>query len=342
MEVGVDSFAIVLPDAKTGIVPTASARMAHLLEEIEVSDRAGIDVFGIGEHHREDFADASPAVILAAAAGRTRQIRLTSAVSVLSAADPVRLFQDFATLDLVSQGRAEIIVGRGSFQEAHKLFGVSLDDYDRVFAEKLELLLQLRRDSHPHWQGKFRPPLTGQAVFPRPLQETMPLWLGVGGTPQSFVRAGLLGLPLMVAIIGGNHSRFRPLIDLYREAGRKAGHAPETLKVGIHSFGFVGDTDDQAKESLWPGWELMANRMAKERGSAPASRQRYEVEVGPQGALLVGSPETVASRIKEVSRLLGGINRIAFQLSMAANNHETHLKAINLLGRKVIPLLRNA
>jgi len=342
VQVGIDSFAIIMPDAHTGVPPSPGVRMGQLLEEITTADRAGVDLFGVGEHHREDFVDASPAVILAAAAGRTSQVRLTSAVSVLSAADPVRLFQDFATLDLVSGGRAEMTVGRGSFVEAHGLYGVPLDAYDAVFIEKLELLLQLRRETHPHWKGHYRAPLSGQGVFPRPLHDQMPLWLGVGGTPQSFIRAGSLGLPLMIAIIGGSHSRFRPLVDLYREAGRRAGHSPETLKVGIHSFGFVGDTDEEAITSLWPGWRYMAETMARERGGPPASRARYLQDAGPNGPLLIGSPETVATRVLAVSNALGGIDRITFQMSMGANDHEAQLKAVDLVGRKIAPLLRDA
>ena len=222
MELGIDSFAVTLPDPETGRSLPAAERMARLLAEVEVADRAGLDVFGIGEHHRAEFLDAAPAVILAAAAARTSRIRLTSAVTVLSAADPVRVFQEFATLDLIAKGRAEIVVGRGSFGEAYPLFGFAAEDYDALFAEKLDLLLTLRERTHVTWRGRFRPPLTGQGVYPRPHQETLPIWIGVGGTPASFARAGTLGLPLMVAIIGGSFQRFRPLVDLYREAGRQA------------------------------------------------------------------------------------------------------------------------
>jgi probable LLM family oxidoreductase len=342
MEVGIDSFAIIIPELKTGAAPSPALRMTRLLEEIETADRAGLDLFGIGEHHRADFIDASPAVILAAAASRTQRIRLASAVSVLSAADPVRLFQDFATLDLISGGRAEMVVGRGSFKEAHGLFGVALDDYDAVFAEKLDLLLQVRGETHPHWRGRFRPPLTGGGIFPRPIQETLPVWLGVGGTPQSFARAGMLGLPLMVAIIGGAHGRFRPLVDLYREAGRRAGHPPAALKVGVHTFGYVGETDEEAIETLWPGWYHMASKMARERGGPPATRERYMHEVGPDGVLLIGSPARVAAKARAAAQSLGGIDRLTFQMSMVANDHEAQLRGIELLGREVGPLLHDA
>src|SRR3989454_976349 len=237
MQIGIDSFAAAYDDASRAV--SAPDRLAHLVEQIEHADQVGLDVFGIGEHHRRDYLDSAPAMILAAAAARTRQIRLTSAVTVLSAADPVRLFQQFATLDLLSQGRAEMVVGRGSFIEAYPLFGLDLNDYDALFSEKLELLLKIRDNEHVEWSGRFRPELTGQGVYPRPLQERLPIWLGVGGTPGSFIRAGMLGLPLMVAIIGGRIGQFRPLVDLYWEAGRRAGFSRDQLKVGVHSLGYV-------------------------------------------------------------------------------------------------------
>jgi alkanesulfonate monooxygenase SsuD/methylene tetrahydromethanopterin reductase-like flavin-dependent oxidoreductase (luciferase family) len=243
IEIGIDSFAATFPDPRTGQVLPPATRMANLLAEIETADRSGVDVFGIGEHHRAEFLDAAPVVILSAAAARTERIRLTSAVTVLSAADPVRVFQDFATLDLISNGRAEIVAGRGSSVEAFPLFGFDLNDYDELFVEKLGLLLELRGAPNPIWRGRYRAPLSGQGVFPRSVQDRLPVWLGVGGTPQSFVRAGELGLPLMVAIIGGTFERFRPLVDLYREAGRRAGHSADVLRVGVHSYGFVGETE---------------------------------------------------------------------------------------------------
>src|ERR1700742_4622928 len=236
MQIGIDSFAVAMSDPVTGETLTPSERLRRLLDEIELADKVGLDVFGIGEHHRPEFLDSAPPIILAAAAARTKNIRLTSAVTVLSAADPVRVFQEFATLDLLSNGRAEIVAGRGSFIEAFPLFGLELEDYDSLFAEKLDLLLNIRENTHVHWSGRHRAPLTGQGVYPRPLQDPLPVWLGVGGTPASFVRAGTLGLPLMVAIIGGQPHRFRPLIDLYRESGVRAGHPRDQLKVGIHSL----------------------------------------------------------------------------------------------------------
>src|SRR6185295_15522486 len=246
LQIGVDSFAAAHDDASRAVSP--SDRLRQLVEQIEHADQVGLDIFGIGEHHRKDFLDSAPAVILAAAATRTSRIRLTSAVTVLSSADPVRVFQNFATLDLLSQGRAEMVVGRGSFIDSFPLFGFRLEDYDSLFAEKLELLLKIRENEHVHWSGKHRPALTGQGIYPRPVQNPLPIWLGVGGTPQSFARAGALGLPLMVAIIGGETRRFRPLIDLYRETGERAGHSPDRLKVGVHSLGYVAATTQEAAD----------------------------------------------------------------------------------------------
>src|SRR5437762_6243964 len=255
MEIGMDSFAARFDDAGLAVSPVD--RMRELLERVEQADQVGLDVFGIGEHHKREFLDSAPPVILAAAAARTRRIRLTSAVSVLSATDPVRLFQQFATVDLVSEGRAEMVVGRGSSIEAFPLFGYDLEDYDALFAEKLDLLLMLRANERVTWSGKFRPALHGEGVYPRPVQDPLPIWLGVGGTPQSFARAGLLGLPLMVAIIGGEPRQFAPLIDLYRRAGAHAGHAPEQLQVGLHVFGYVGESTQAAADTIYPGWHRM-------------------------------------------------------------------------------------
>src|SRR5439155_24506290 len=268
----------------TGLTLSPVERMRHLLEEIELADAVGLDVFGIGEHHRAEFLDSAPAVILAAAATRTKNIRLTSAVTVLSAADPVRVFQEFATLDLISHGRAEIVAGRGSFIEAYPLFGLSLEDYDSLFEEKLDLLLAIRENTEVYWSGKHRPPLTGQSVYPRPLQDPLPVWVGVGATPTSFVRAGVLGLPLMVAIIGGEPERFRPLIDLYRDAGRRAGHPAEKLTVGLHMVGFLADTTKEAAEVFYPGYAHTFTEIGKERGWAPTTRAQYDFQPSPTGA----------------------------------------------------------
>lgn len=339
MQIGIDSFAAAIPDPATGIAPSPVARMQNLLEEIELADQVGLDVFGIGEHHRREFLDSSPAVILAAAAARTRRIRLTSAVKVLSADDPVRVFQDFATLDLISRGRAEIVVGRGSFIEAFPLFGLDLEDYDSLFAEKLDLLLKIRDHELVRWSGQHRAPLTGQGVYPRPLQPSLPIWIGVGGTPESFVRAGTLGLPLMVAIIGGEPHRFRPLIDLYREAGRLAGHGAEKLTVGIHSIGFLGDTDKQAADDFYPGYAQTFTQIGKERGWPPTTRAQFEATRGPKGALLIGDADTVAEKILHVNEALGGISRLTFQMSVATLPHAKLARAIEILGTRVAPLI---
>jgi probable LLM family oxidoreductase len=314
--------------------------IAQLLERIEHADQAGLDVFGIGEHHRKEFLDSAPTIILAAAAARTRRIRLTSAVTVISAADPVRVFQNFATLDLISNGRAEIVAGRGSFIEAYPLFGYKLEDYDALFAEKLDLLLKIRDNEVVTWSGKFRAPLKNQAIYPRPVQPSLPIWLGVGGTPQSFIRAGALGLPLMVAIIGGETHRFRPLIDLYREAGKKAGHSPDRLKVGLHSIGYVGNTSQEATNDFYPGYAEVFTKIGKERGWPPVTRAQYDAQTGPTGALLIGSPQEVAEKILRHSEALGGISRVTFQMDQAALPQEKLLKSIELIGERLIPLIR--
>ena len=338
MQLGIDSFAAAPPDDGTG--PTTGAEaLRQLLDRIVRADEVGLDVFGIGEHHRPEFLDSAPTMILAAAAARTQRIRLTSAVTVLSAADPVRVFQSFATLDLIAGGRAEMVVGRGSFTEAFPLFGLNLRDYDALFTEKLELLLRIRDSEEVHWSGRFRPALTGQGIYPRPAQTRLPIWLGVGGTPESFGRAGALGLPLMVAIIGGETHRFRPLVDLYREAGRRAGHAPETLTVGLHSLGYVAPTTAEAIADYYPGYARTFTRIGKERGWPPVTRPHFDAVAGPRGALLVGNPEEVAEKILRHSEALGGISRVTFQMDSADLPHAKHLQAIELLGTKVKPLL---
>ncbi|KAA9327087.1 LLM class flavin-dependent oxidoreductase [Hymenobacter busanensis] len=340
MQIGIDSFASHLLTNSSGTTLSGQQAMAELLARIERADEVGLDVFGIGEHHRPEYLDSATAVILAAAAARTKRIRLTSAVTVLSAADPVRVFQEFATLDLISQGRAEMVVGRGSSIEAFPLFGFDLDDYDALFAEKLELLLKIRDAERVTWSGKFRPALTGQGIYPRPVQQPLPIWLGVGGTPQSFARAGMLGLPLMVAIIGGDTHRFRPLVDVYREAGRRAGHAPEQLQVGLHSLGYVADTTAQAVEAMYPGYARTFSARSKERGGPPVTRAAFDAQTGPLGALLVGSPEDVAAKILRHAEALGGITRVTFQMDVATLPHTELLRAIELLGTRVAPLLR--
>jgi probable LLM family oxidoreductase len=342
MEIGVDSFVAAMVDPVANRAVDPARHLSELLEAIVLADEVGLDVFGIGEHHRREFLDSAPTVILAAAAARTRQIRLTSAVTVLSAADPVRVFQEFATLDLLSQGRAEMVVGRGSFIEAFPLFGLDLNDYDSLFAEKLDLLLQIRDHTRVHWSGKHRAALTGQGVFPRPLQDPLPVWLGVGGTPSSFTRAGVLGLPLMVAIIGGEPRRFRPLIEQYREAGRRAGHAPKQLKVGIHSLGYVAGIAEKAADEFFPGYAKSFSDIGRERGWPPVTRAQYDALLGPTGALLVGDPETVAEKILHMNEVLGGVSRLTFQMSVAALPHARLMHAIELLGTRVAPLVRSA
>lgn len=339
MEIGIDSFASAMygRNALTGVTA-----MEQLLERIKLADQFGLDVFGIGEHHKKEFLDSATAVILAAAAAQTSRIRLTSAVTVLSAADPVRVFQSFATLDLISKGRAELVVGRGSSVEAYPLFGFNLDDYDALFREKLDLLLKIRDQEFVTWSGRFRPALQNQAVYPRPLQEKMPIWLGVGGTPESFARAGTLGLPLMVAIIGGNTHRFRPLIDLYREAGARAGFKPEQLKVGLHSPGYVANNNETAVAEYYPGYAELWTKLGRERGWPPVTKSQFDQLIGPQGVLLVGGPEKVAEKLLAHSESLGGISRFTFQMDNAGLTHQQLMHSIELIGTKMIPLVKAA
>lgn len=332
MELGIDSFA-----SREHEEPVEAIQ--HLLERIETADRVGLDVFGVGEHHRAEFLDSAPSVILAAAAARTQRIKLTSAVTVLSAADPVRVFQQFATLDLVSQGRAEMVVGRGSFTESFPLFGLDFSDYDALFAEKLELLLKLRAEERVTWSGKFRPALHDQAVYPRPLQPEIPIWVGVGGTPESFVRAGLLGLPLMVAVIGGETHRFRRAVDLYRAAGAQAGHAPEKLKVGLHSLGYVAPSREEAVQDYFPGYAKTFTRIGRERGWPPVSRERFDAQNGLTGALLVGDPDEVGEKILRHAAALGGVDRVTFQMDNAELPREKLLRSIQLIGERIKPAL---
>jgi probable LLM family oxidoreductase len=327
MQIGVDSFVTTRGDP--------ADRVSDLLEEIELADQVGLDVFGIGEHHRPEFLASAPAVLLAAAAARTERIRLTSAVTVLSSDDPVRVFQQFATLDLISRGRAEIIIGRGSFIESYPLFGFDLHDYDALFTEKLDLLLKVRERTQVEWSGTHRAPLTGQSVYPRPVQTVLPIRIGVGGTPQSFVRAGTLGLPLVVAIIGGEPRRFRPLVDLYRQAWRRAGHPEEQLDIGVHSIGFVADTTDEAVEGFYPGYVETFTRIGRERGWPPMTRGQFDAARGPGGALLVGDPELVASKIIAVNEALGGINRLSILLGAGSVPKGPSMRAIELLGTRV-------
>jgi probable LLM family oxidoreductase len=335
MEIGIDSFA-------SGTIQKASDG-ANILEElltrIEYADQAGLSSFGIGEHHRREFFDSAPVVILAAAAARTKQIRLTSAVTVLSAADPVRVFQEFATLDLISKGRIDLVVGRGSFTESFPLFGFNLQDYNELFMEKLELLIEIQNNKNVTWLGKFRKPLKNQPIYPRPFQEKLPLWIGVGGTPESFARAGKLGLPLMIAIIGGETRRFKGLVDLYKDAGLQAGHSLEQLKVGVHSLGYAATSKSKALSDYYPGYAETFTRMGRERGWPPITQAHFDSQVGRNGALLVGEPDEIADKILRFSEDLGGVSRFTFQMDNAGLTHSQLMESIELIGSKVIPLV---
>ena len=342
MHLGVDSFVSAVTDPGSGRVVGPAERMEHLLEEITLADRVGLYSFGIGEHHRSEYYDSAPAVILGAAAARTERIRLGSAVTVLSAADPVRVFQQFATLDIISKGRIDLVVGRGSFTEAFPLFGLDLADYDSLFTEKLELLLRIRDSTEVTWSGRHRPALVRQRVFPRPVQDPLPIWVGVGGTPESFARAGLLGLPLMVAVIGGEPRQFAPLVDLYRRAGAQAGHAPEKLQVGLHVFGFVAASTREAADTIYPGWHEMFTAVSRERGFRPPTREQFDATSGPDGAFFMGDPQTVADKIRRVSDQLGGVDRLSLQMTNPRLAHDDLLRGIELLGTEVAPLVTTA
>jgi probable LLM family oxidoreductase len=337
VHLGVDSFVAAVTDPATQRPIGPVERMEHLLEEIALADEVGLHSFGIGEHHRSEYYDSAPPVILAAAAARTSRIRLGSAVAVLSAADPVRVFQQFATLDLLSRGRVDLVVGRGSFVEAFPLFGLDLADYDSLFEEKVDLLLRLRESERVTWSGRHRPALTGQGVYPRPLQDPLPIWVGVGGTPESFARAGLLGLPLMVAIIGGEPRAFAPLVDLYRRAGAHAGHPPEALRVGLHVFGFVAGSTREAADTIYPGWHEMFTKVSAERGFAPPTRARFDATSGPDGAFFMGDPGSVAAKLARVSEQLGGVERVSIQMTNPRLAHADLLRGIELLGTEVAP-----
>ena len=338
MQIGIDSF------AASETIETLNGKqnaisIQKLLERIKRADDIGLDVFGVGEHHREEFLDSAPHVILSAAASLTQNIILTSAVTVLSAADPVRVFQNYATLDLVSNGRAEIIAGRGSFTEAFELFGYKMEQYDELFEEKLELLIKIQQNKKVTWRGDFRPPLNNQYIYPRPFQEPLPIWIGVGGTPQSFLRAGNLGIPLMIAVIGGETHRFKPLVDMYRESGRRAGHSPEKLKVGLHSLGYVAENSKQAVEDYFPGYAKTFTRIGRERGWPPVTLERFKAQNGPTGALMIGNPEEIAEKILRHSEALGGISRFTFQMDNAELSHKQLLKSIELIGVKIKPII---
>jgi probable LLM family oxidoreductase len=334
MELGLATFA----DLSSGVSP--EERMRQLIEEAELADQLGLDVFAVGEHHRSDFLISSPAVALAAIAARTERIRLSSAVTVLSSDDPVRVFQQFAELDLISGGRAEIMAGRGSFIESFPLFGYDLDDYNELFAEKLDLLLAIRADhSHVSWSGRLRPALNDAGVWPRPIQDPLPVWVAVGGTPQSVVRAGALGLPLTLAIIGGQPERFVPLTDLYRQAAEQAGHPPATTKLAINTHAFVAPTSEQADSAFAQSYLAMMNRIGRERGWPPSGRAEYEALRSPRGALAVGSPEQVAEKLLFEHELFGH-HRYMAQMSVGAVEHCDVLRSIELFGTEVAPIVR--
>ena len=342
MEIGIYTFAETALDPRAGqTAENAATRLRNLIEEIELADQVGLDVFGVGEHHRADYAVSAPAVVLAAAAARTQRIRLTSAVTVLSSDDPVRVFQDFATLDLISGGRAEIMAGRGSFIESFPLFGYDLEDYDELFAEKLELLLKLRENVRVSWSGEHRPPLKDLPVYPRPLQDLLPIWIAVGGTPQSVIRAGTLGLPLALAIIGGAPARFKPMVDLYRESARRAGHDPATLPVSINSHGFVAETPEEAANIAFPPYVEVMGRIGRERGWPPPTRRQFDAERSRDGALLIGSPNEVVDKILHEHELFAN-QRFLIQLTVGPTPHDKVMRAIELLGTRVAPEVRRA
>ena len=341
MELGIYTFAETNPNAGAERGAVSAQRMRDLMEEIELADQVGLDVFGVGEHHRPDYVVSSPAVVLAAAAARTKTIRLTSAVTVLSSDDPVRVFQDFATLDLLSSGRAEIMAGRGSFIESFPLFGYDLDDYDDLFSEKLELLLKLRDNERITWSGRHRAALKGQGVFPRPVQNPLPIWVAVGGTPQSVVRAATLGLPMALAIIGGSPERFVPFVDLYRDSARKAGHDLSKLAVSINSHGFVAASSQEASDIAFPPYLEAMGRIGRERGWPPPTRARFEAERSPEGALLIGSPNEVIDKILYEHELFSH-QRFVIQFSVGPTPHAKIMKSIELFGTEVAPAVRKA
>src|SRR5215217_392356 len=339
MEIGLYTFGDVGPDPATGRRISPSERLRNLVEEIVLADQAGLDVFGLGEHHRPDYAVSAPAVALAAAATQTKNILLSSAVTVLSSDDPIRVFQQFATLDNLSQGRAEIMAGRGSFIESFPLFGYELDDYDALFTEKLDLLLRLREDGPVTWSGEHRAPLRNLLVTPRPIQQPLPVWIAVGGTPTSAERTGRLGLPMALAIIGGAPERFAPFVEIYREAARRAGHDPARLALSINGHGHVAEDAQRAADEYWPGHEASMRKIGRERGWPPPTRAQYDLLRGPRGALLVGDPRTVAEKILFQYEIFRNTRYLIYLMGMP---HRTTMRAIELVGTEVAPLVRAA
>jgi len=341
MELGISSFAETTPDPSTGQAMSHAQRLREVVEEIVLADQVGLDVYGLGEHHRPDYAASAPAIVLAAAASRTERIRLTSAVTVLSSDDPVRVFQDFATLDGISNGRAEIMAGRGSFIESFPLFGQNLDDYEELFAENLELLMALQASDKVTWRGGHRPAIKNRGIYPRPVQNPLPVWIASGGNTDSVMRAGTLGLPLALAIIGGQPERFAPLVQLYKEIGASAGHAPEKLKVAVHSHGFVAQTSEQASELFFPSTQASMNIIGRERGWAPYNRAAFDAARSPRGALFAGNPTEVADKILLMHANLG-IDRFFIHMPVGTMPHGEVLRAIELFGTEVAPVVRAA
>ena len=341
MEIGIYDFAEVFPDPQTGETISTADRLRNLVEQVELADQVGLEVFGLGEHHRPDFPASAPAVVLAAIAAKTQRIRLTSAVTVLSSDDPVRVFQDFATLDLLSGGRAEIMAGRGSFIESFPLFGYDLADYDDLFHEKIQLLLKIRSNEFVTWEGKHRSPMHDQGVYPRPLQDRLPIWIAVGGNPGSAVRAGVLGLPMALAIIGGLPEQFVSLVDLYRETGERSGHNSDNLAVSINSHAFVADTSQEAGDTFYANYASVMNRIGQERGWSGVTRGQFEAGRSPRGHLLVGSPQQVIEKILFQYELFGH-QRFLAQMSVGSMAHKPMMRAIELLGTEVAPAVRKA
>lgn len=337
MELGITSFAETIPGS-SGIDITHAARLRQIVEEVVVAESSGLDVYGLGEHHRPDFASSAPAVVLGAAAGRTERIRLFPAVSILSTDDPVRVFQQYATLDAVSSGRAELLVGRGSFIESFPLFGYSLGDYDELFAEKLDLLLEIRGNEKVNWSGRFRTPIEGQGVYPRPEQARLPVRVAVGGTPQSIVRAATRGLPVALAIIGGSPDRFRALADLHRRTLIGSGFDPEQVPLSVHGHGYIGDSNEAAADEYYESYAVAMTRIGRERGWGPMTRQQFDMMLAPDGSLVIGDVETVAAKILRWKEILG-VNRFELHISVGSLPHERVLRSIEMLGVKVAPLL---
>ncbi|ADO59276.1 LLM class flavin-dependent oxidoreductase [Paenibacillus polymyxa] len=339
MEIGISTFVEATPDPQTGEVISHAQRIREVVEEIVLADQVGLDVYGVGEHHRKDYAASAPAVILAAAAAQTQRIRLTSAVTVLSSDDPVRVFQDFATLDGISNGRAEIMAGRGSFIESFPLFGYDLDNYDELFDEKLKLLLKIRESEKVTWKGGHRPAINNLGVYPRPVQNPLPVWIGSGGNQESVVRAGLLGLPLVLAIIGGSPMQFAPLVELYKKAAKHAGHDASLLPVASHSHGFIAETTELAAEKFFPSTQQSMNVLGRERGWGPYTRSSFDAARSFEGALYVGDPDTVAKKIIHLRKQVG-ITRFLLHVPVGTMPHDDVMRAIELLGTEVAPRVR--